>query len=103
MNDKPKTMSFTEFLARHREGVADADLTDAFAEVIEAVLRTEKPGSLTLTLKVSAEGDMLAVLDTVTAKIPEKREATLYWRDLAGNLTRNNPLQPSLPTMEDRT
>lgn len=101
MGDERKL--FSQFIAEHREGVADRDLTDALYEVVEAVLRTEKAGELTVKLKITAEGDMLAVLDTCTAKVPEKLVAKLYWLDLRGQLTRNNPLQPPLPYGEDAT
>lgn len=91
------TTTFTAWLAEHRNGLADADLTDALRELADAVARTGKAGTLTLTIKVSAQGDMLAITDTCTVKKPQDVETKLYWIDLAGNLTRNNPMQPTLP------
>lgn len=89
--------SFVDWLAQHRNGVLDVDLADAFAEVVNAVIATGKAGSVTLTLKVdTTKGDMLAVTDVIAAKVPEINEARLYWRDLDGTLTRDNPLQPKL-------
>lgn len=87
---------FSTWLQEHRNGVLDVELADVLEELVRAVGRTEKGGTLTLKLKVTSEGEMVAVNDTITAAIPEKREARLYWVDLDGRLTRTNPLQPAL-------
>lgn len=92
---------FSDWLKEHRNGVLDVELAEVLEELVRAVNRTEKGGTLKLTLKVTSEGEMVAVNDTLTAAIPEKREARLYWVDLDGQLTRNNPLQPSLLDQAD--
>lgn len=93
--DTPKPR-FSEWLQEHRNGLLDVELAEAFEELVRAVGRTEKPGTITLKIKVTSEADMVAVNDELIARIPEKREARLYFVDLDGRLTRNNPLQPSL-------
>jgi hypothetical protein len=93
---------FSEFIAEHCSGVADADLTDALREILEAVALTDKAGSLTLTVNVSKEGDMFAITHKIGQKIPSDTTARFYWLDLEGNLTRNNPLQPALPFNPDK-
>ena len=90
-------MTFTEWLANHRNGLADADLGDALKTLAEACIRTGKAGTMTVTLKVKPEGDMLAITDALAVKEPADLEPRLYWVDLEGNLTRNNPMQPRLP------
>lgn len=93
--DKP-AQTFTDWYRKHRDGVADADLTDALEELVAAVGRTRKKGTLTLKLSVTAEGDMVAIAETVTTSIPTETDARLYWVGTDGQLSRNNPLQPSL-------
>ena len=98
--ERPKVL-FSEFFSKHRNGLADADVTDALRELIDACARHRKPGSLTLTIKVAAQGDMLAILDSCKTSTPEEpAEPKLYWVDMQGNLTRNNPMQPALPFAE---
>lgn len=100
MTTQPERLRFSEFIAQHRNGVADADIAEALANLAEKCARLGKSGSLTLTLKVSPQGDMLGIADTLTVKAPNATEERLYWLDLAGRLTRNNPLQPQLPLNE---
>lgn len=94
--------TFAAWLGEHRHGVADLDLTDALRRLVEQVAATRKPGSLTLSIKVKAEGDMLAISDSVTVKEPNLAEPSLYWIDRDGDLTRNNPMQPRLPFNEEK-
>jgi hypothetical protein len=103
VNDEDRPRRFTDWLAEHRNGLADGDLTEALRDLTEACSRTGKNGTLTITLKVAPKGDMLAVSDTLSVKLPTEVEERLYWVDLGGNLTRNHPLQPPLttPTGED--
>lgn len=91
-----QTPRFADWLAEHRNGLLDVELHEKLTEVVACVARTKKPGSVTLTLKVTPEGDMIAILDTVGHKAPEERDARLYWVGLDGTLTRNNPMQPRL-------
>lgn len=106
MSIKPDTETgeikptFTTWLGEHRHGVADLDLTDALRGLVEQVGATRKGGSMTLTIKVSAEGDMLAISDSLTVKNPNVADPRLYWVDRNGDLTRNNPMQPELPYPE---
>lgn len=90
---------FTEWLGQHRSGVADVELTELFEELVAAVGRSSKKGAsgtLTLKVKVRKEGDMVAVTDVAASSVPDETEARLYWVGIDGELTRNNPLQPSL-------
>lgn len=90
---------FTEWLAQHRNGVADAELSEMLETVVDAVSRSSKKnatGTLTLKIKFRAEGDMVAVTDVSTTAVPDETAARAYFVGLNGELTRNNPLQPSL-------
>ena len=100
MSDTPNQSpqpTFADFLRSHKNGVTNADLTELWRELVDTVARVEKGGSLTLTFKLSKEGDMVGVVDDVKVKLPNIAETRLYWADIDGNLTQRHPLQPSLP------
>lgn len=87
---------FTEWLASHRNGVADAELSDLLEEVVTAVARSSKKnasGSLTVKFKFRAEGDMVAITDVVSSSVPDETEPRFYYVAVDGSLSRNNPLQ----------
>lgn len=96
-NDTTERPTFATWLGEHRHGVADLDLTEALRTLVEQVGQTRKAGTMTVTIKVAAEGDMLAISDSLSVKLPRNVEPRLYWVDSAGDLTRNNPMQPELP------
>ncbi len=88
---------FSTFIAEHRAGLADADLTSAMQEVAHRCALTGKAGVVTLQIKVSPKGDMLSIVDTLAVKLPAPpAEERLYWIGSDGSLTRNHPNQPQL-------
>jgi hypothetical protein len=89
--------TFADFIATHKNGVTNADITDLWRELNDAVGRIGKSGALTITLKVNKQGDMIGVVDDIKVKLPNVAEERLYWVDANGNLTQRHPLQPSLP------
>lgn len=94
--------TFTAWLAEHRSGLADHDLTTALADALLAAVRERKTASLTLTIKVEPSGEGVLVTDVITTKVPQPPpESKHYFVDELGQLTRRHPLQPSLPSMED--
>lgn len=96
---------FADWLAEQRNGHAAAELSEAFNDLIEAVAEFGKSGSLTFTVKVApaSKGDVVSVLvtDTITLKAPEgERPQSVFFVDSDANLTRQNPMSPSLPLRE---
>lgn len=96
---------FAEWLHEQRNGHAAVELSEALNELIEAVAEYGKGGSLTFTVKVSpaSKGDVVSVLvtDTITVKAPEgERPQSVFFVDSDANLTRQNPMSPSLPLRE---
>lgn len=90
---------FSEFIAQHRNGLADAELSEVLEEVVHAVnhsTRKKATGSITLKIKLTSEGDMIAITDVSSSTTPDETEARAYFIGLDGELTRKNPLQPSL-------
>ena len=93
MSDRPL---FSDFISGHRAGVADTDLADALRDLVDACGRTRKGGTLTLAIRVEPEGDAVSVSDKITLKLPEVADPRIYFVTPAGDLSRDNPVQPSL-------
>lgn len=95
---------FSQFLVEQRRGGLHGELSDRLQEVVAAVAEHQKPGSLTLTLKIKpAEKGIgqYVVTDEIRAKAPEgARGASLFFADDHGNLSRDDPRQPELPLRE---
>jgi hypothetical protein len=87
-------------------GRLHARLSEQIAEITRAVTETGKTGLLTLKIEVKplpkAANGTLVVTGTSTAKTPESDEdspTSVFFAD-GGNLTRNDPKQPTLPFRE---
>lgn len=96
---------FAEFLHEQRNGHAAVELSEALNELIDAVAEFGKSGSLTFTVKLTpaGSGDVKSVLvsDVITVKAPTgARAESVFFVDSDRNLTRQNPMSPSLPLRE---
>lgn len=92
---EPVRRPFTAWLTEQRRGALNTELTDALAELVEAVQLMGRTGSLTLTIKViPTKGDHVGVIDDVKVNAPRPdRPESLWFVDADGNLTRNDPNQ----------
>lgn len=79
-------------------------LSEQLAELVDAVTSTGKKGVLTLQVTVApikaGNTNTLVVTGKTVCKAPEGDDASpssVFFPDAAGNLTRNDPNQPSLP------
>lgn len=99
------TRTFTDFLGDVAGGVTEAELTEALAAVTAAVKDTGKKGSLTYTVIVEPlknGGGALVVTDQVKSTVPKHdRRKNIFFADAEGNLTRNNPLQPTFEEVQE--
>lgn len=91
---------FTDVLRDIRKGrVVDA-ATDQLAEVVRAVLDTNKGGELTLKLSVKPQGkgdNAVIVSAKVATKVPQADlPDALFFADLDGDLLRDDPTQSRL-------
>lgn len=88
---------FTDVLRDIRKGKVVDALTDDLAEVVQAVLDTEKAGELTLKLKVKPQGkgDLCVVIEAkITSKLPHvDMPEGIFFADLDGGLHRDEPNQ----------
>jgi hypothetical protein len=94
---------FAAWLQEQRQGGLHSELSDALAEVVQAVVDHEKPGTvqLTVTVKPSEMDGAVVVSDKVVAKPPEpEKGASLFFSDSRGNLSRRDPRQQELPLRE---
>ena len=93
--------SFAEWLAQHRGGALDDDLTAELGELAERVLLHGKAGTLSLKLSLSEKGGGVIVAHEIKAVAPKvKTEAFYYVSD--GVLCRRDPNQPQLPGATDK-
>lgn len=90
---------FTAVLNEIRHGATVTEMRDELAEVVKAVIATEKAGSVTLTLNVALadSGEAVFVADKITSKVPKPTvQPSLFFPDAKGDLTRKNPRQMEL-------
>lgn len=105
-NEKDEPREFAAVLLEIGGGRLHARLSDQIAAIVKAVTETGKKGLLTLKIEVKplpkAANGTLVVTGTSTAKTPESDEdspTSVFFAD-GGNLTRNDPKQPTLPFRE---
>lgn len=98
--------NFLNTLTELRGGETQADLHRELEKLVGAVRSVGKAGELNLKLKVAlAKGSThtLVVTDEVTIKEPKAdREITILFADDANKLSRRDPRQPKLPSMEPK-
>lgn len=90
---------FAAVFMQHAKGRAHTEASKKLAEVVEAVMKTGKPGSITVKLTVSRDKDiksMVKVADAVTAKIPVEPRRSMWYPSDDNTLHRNDPKQEPL-------
>jgi hypothetical protein len=98
MTPKPNG-DFTSTLTALRQGETLAALDAELAALTKAVTERKRPGTLTLTLKITPNARRgVRVLDDVVARPPkEDRAETFFYANAEGQLLRNDPDTPDLP------
>jgi len=93
--------AFSAWLFLQRQGALHSELTVALADLTQAVMATDKSGSLTLTIKVkkAGRGIQMLVEDKVVLRKPtaEVDPSFFFFDEESGSLSRNDPFQPDLP------
>ena len=106
MSDGQKKITpFVEWLEQYKKGEVDGELTHELRTLIEAVQDTGKPGTITLTLKVSRKSDsQVTVIEDIKVATPKhSRSESIYFIDQHLNLLRSDPRQGVLTPMHGRT
>jgi hypothetical protein len=99
MNTDPSGQ-FSDWLAEHRSGSLDDELTAALVELAEKVVLEGKAGTLTLKLSLSEKGGGVIVAHEVKVTAPRVKTEAFYFLTPDGGLSRRDPNQPLLPGME---
>lgn len=96
--DPPR--DFASVLLEQGRGHSHAELSRGLHDLVARVKDTGKKGSLTYTLVVEPmKGNDAAVItkDEIRLRLPEHdRQASIFYMDRAGNLTRTDPNQAPL-------
>jgi hypothetical protein len=92
-------------LQQINRGAAHTHASDQLQQLVQAVTDTGKKGSLTITIVVEpmkGAKDALTVTAQTTVKKPELQpvQASVFFADGVGNLTRNDPRQIQAPLHE---
>jgi hypothetical protein len=93
----PTIRPFADFLREQAKGHSHEELSEGLRDLVGRVQDTGKKGSITYTVFVEpTKGmtDALTVSDQIKLKLPEHdRDASLFFSDADGNLTRSDPNQ----------
>lgn len=91
---------FSAFLFEINRGDSHRELSAALAELVAAVTRTGKPGSLTYTVRVEPQRGnehIVCVTDQIGGKPPQgERRTSIFFVDDTNSLVRNDPRQQSI-------
>jgi|GEM_PF-5101890 len=100
--DGQNVLRFSEFLAGHRRGVVDHEVSLALHAVVGEVYALERKGSLTLRIDVTSDGDQqIAVAVDIVPKVPRAAAAQEhFFIDRMGNPTRQDPYQQHLESRD---
>jgi hypothetical protein len=95
---------FAAFLHDQRGGVLHSELSEALAEVSQAVMLHNKGGKVTLTISVKPAGNAehtVFIGDDVKVQVPQAEKPTsMFFVDDEGNVSRRDPRQAELPLKE---
>lgn len=93
---------FAAVLQEIAKGRAHARLSEALADLVIAVAETDKKGTLTLTISVEPTKGMdnLTVSANCVVKLPTEQQASIFFADESGQLSRNDPRQIEAPLRE---
>ena len=87
----------TDTLREMRQGNMVDEASRRLNEVVAAVEEHQRPGEITIKLKIIPKKGYIFVSDDITTKIPEADKAsTLFYATPEGNLQRNDPNQIDL-------
>lgn len=87
---------FSAWLAQHHRGTTDAELTAGLRDLIAEVVRQQKAGTITLTVKVHPQEEWALGISARCEIKPPKEEARalFYFVDEHNMPTRRDPQQP---------
>lgn len=100
--DEQEPTSILVFLEQHAKGRTRDEMSDQLRDMIAAVQEHGKPGSLTLKLTAKRINDgQVGIEASVTAKLPDIPQASIWFATDGGELTRDDPTQMALYSQEN--
>lgn len=94
---------YVDLLATLRRGTLLEDLAAELNQLVDVVRETEKPGEITLKLKLTPQkndASVLVIRDLLTVKAPKEDVAdTIAYVGADGEISRRDPRQPELPAL----
>lgn len=94
----PRAGMFVQTVVELAYGEGTKDFDEALAEVVDACVRFQKKGSLTVTLNMNPENGTMIIEYGYKATIPQRdHNKTIMYVQNDGALTRRDPRQPPLP------
>lgn len=104
-DDERFVRPFADFLRDQAKGKTHEELSEALHDLVARVRDTGKKGSVVLTVKVGplkGDLDVLVVSDEIRLNLPEHdRQASLFYPDETGNLSRTDPNQLSFEGLKE--
>ena len=104
-DDDVQIRPFADFLREQSSGKTHAELGEGLHDLVARVLDTGKKGSLSLTISVGpmkGNPEILVVSDEIKLRLPEHdRQASAFWPDANGNLTRHDPRQMTFESLRE--
>lgn len=100
--DERQIIPLATVLQQIAKGAAHQKLSEELADLVVAVGEFQKKGTLTITISVEpTKGtETLTVSATHAVKAPQATEASIFFFDESGNLTRHDPRQTEAPLRE---
>lgn len=95
MTTNTNPQPFAEWMHEHRGGAFHTELSEKLAQLLAAVVDTQKAGSLTIKIKVKATGHQVSFVDTVSADLPEhdKELSLFFFNEKTGAVSKEDPRQ----------
>lgn len=100
----PPPRPFADFLREQAKGHSHEELSEALRDLVARVKDTGKKGSITyvVTVEPTKGTDALTVSDEIKLRLPEHdRDASLFFTDANGNLTRSDPNQLTFESLRE--
>lgn len=103
--EAPPIKTVSSILMEHRGGGLHNEASEELQTVVKSVKETQKPGSLTITIKVEPakdDEDSVVLSDTLKVNAPRPSTKPSRWfTDDHGNVSRTNPRQESFSGLRD--
>lgn len=100
--DERQIIPFATVLQQVAKGTVHNELSELLADLTADVYEHQKPGTLTIVVKVEPTkgGETLTVSVTPAVKGPRATQASIFFASEDGQLTRHDPRQTEVPLRE---